>query len=48
MAPECFIGQPFAPKPLDIWALGVTIYGYVTSKLPFFAEKESDLEEQIR
>lgn len=44
-AAECNTAEEFKPKPLDIWALGVSMYAYVTLKLPFYAEVESELNE---
>ena len=37
-APEIFLGKPYVGPGIDIWSLGVVIYGIVTGKLPFDAE----------
>jgi len=46
-APECTTSSEFKIKPLDIWAFGVSIFAYVTQRLPFFSEDEQELTEQI-
>lgn len=28
--PECFANKPYKPKPMDVWALGITIYAYIS------------------
>lgn len=38
----------FSGKAADVWALGVTLYAMVFSKLPFDAESENDLFKAIR
>lgn len=38
--PECMLDQPFKPKPMDIWAFGVSLYIYLTLKLPFDGEDD--------
>lgn len=35
MAPES-VNASYLPKPIDVWALGVTIYACVYKRLPFF------------
>ena len=41
-APECTSQESFKPRPLDIWAYGVTLYSYVTGKLPFYGETDQE------
>jgi len=48
MPPECFQHTSYKPKPMDIWALGVSIYCCVFGKLPFPGETENDMIESIR
>ena len=45
--PECCQGKTdfFAGKPVDIWALGVTIYVITFQKLPFMPKNISNLLE---
>ena len=40
--------EGFKPKPLDIWAFGVSLYAYVTQKLPFYNTELQELERMIR
>ena len=42
MAPESHSpgSDGFLVLPTDIWSMGVTLYSYITGKLPFFAETE--------
>ena len=49
-APECSQGNPFRPKPLDIWAFGVSIYVMVFGRAPFGHKgiTEAELTTEIR
>lgn len=42
MAPEthCPGTDGFLVLPTDIWSMGITIYSYITGKLPFYADTE--------
>jgi serine/threonine protein kinase len=40
-APEGFSGEPYLPKPADIWALGVSLYVMVFGRLPFSREAKT-------
>jgi serine/threonine protein kinase len=40
-APEGFSGQPYRPKPADIWALGVSLYVMVFGRVPFSKEAKT-------
>ena len=42
LAPECKQAGQFKPKPLDIWALGVSIYVMVFGKAPFGEKGNSE------
>jgi len=45
---ECFgDGESFAGKPLDIWALGVTLYIMIYRKLPFYPKNEGNMIELL-
>lgn len=46
-APECNTNESFFPRPLDIWALGISLYSYITGKLPFFAETDKEITDLI-
>ena len=35
LAPEAFLVESFAAKPLDVWAAGCTLYNFVTGEIPF-------------
>lgn len=37
MAPECFSSSSYRPKPLDIWAVGVSIYALMFDRLPHYS-----------
>jgi serine/threonine protein kinase len=34
-APEQFEKSEFSPKPLDVWAYGMSIWVYLTDNLPY-------------
>lgn len=36
--PEVFAAAKFRAKPLDVWALGVSIYSVVFGKIPFLTK----------
>ena len=36
MAPECIRDHEYRPRPLDVWALGVTIYAFMFGDMPFW------------
>lgn len=44
-APECCEegSNSFEGKPLDIWALGVTMFILIFKKLPFYLENEENV-----
>ncbi len=51
MSPECLDKSAMAKgirgKPLDIWALGVTLFAFTFLNLPFFAESFEELKKLI-
>lgn len=49
MAPEVIGGNDsFAGKPLDMWAMGITLYYFVYGCTPFKSRKITQLYEQIK
>ena len=42
LAPEIFTQDSYLPRPIDIWALGVTLYAYLFGKLPFMGKDKGD------
>eukprot|EP00698_Gefionella_okellyi_P017914 TRINITY_DN5316_c0_g1_i1.p1 TRINITY_DN5316_c0_g1~~TRINITY_DN5316_c0_g1_i1.p1 ORF type:complete len:372 (-),score=78.76 TRINITY_DN5316_c0_g1_i1:186-1301(-) len=47
-APEMCTGQPFRGKPIDVWALGCTLYHFVQGALPFWADGPVALYDMIK
>tara|TARA_Y100000591_G_scaffold276560_1_gene253802 strand:+ start:926 stop:1750 length:825 start_codon:yes stop_codon:yes gene_type:complete len=47
MAPEIILGQSYYGMPVDIWALGVTIFELLHNRLPFSGYNISDLRRNI-
>ena len=47
MAPESLSQHEFKPRPLDVWALGVSIYAFVFGELPFWGETLEAIELEI-
>ncbi len=47
--PEAFDSESLTISGVkqDVWALGVTLYAMIYNKLPFSADNERELEEQI-
>lgn len=41
MAPEMFTQDKFLGKPLDMWAVGCTLYCFVTGEPPFKGDEAS-------
>ena len=48
MPPECFTTESYKPKPMDIWAFGVTLYAYITLENPFFEADMQVIKENIK
>ena len=46
MAPEIIQEKPYGPS-VDFWALGVVVYEFFTGDMPFEAEEDDVLFEQI-
>ena len=42
-SPEECSGDPYLPKPADIWALGVSLYILIYGRPPFFEEDEAGI-----
>lgn len=47
MPPECFISVAYQAKPMDIWALGVSIYAIVFDRLPFDGSSPEEVKSSI-
>ena len=47
LAPEVHQNGAFKPKPLDVWALGISIYAVVFGRVPFFANSDQELVAAI-
>lgn len=48
LAPEC-LGpfKTYRGKPADVWALGVTLFGFAFNKLPWYAENSLEIQEMV-
>ena len=38
MAPECSLRPEYKPRPLDVWAFGVSLYVYMFEEMPFWGD----------
>ncbi|CDW78665.1 protein kinase domain containing protein [Stylonychia lemnae] len=47
LPPESLAYEKYKPKPMDIWAFGVSLYNYLTLKQPFFGELEEEIKNRI-
>lgn len=47
LSPEAWNGGNFKGRPLDIWAVGCTLYYLATKKYPFFAGERNELMELV-
>lgn len=47
-APELMDGKPYTGYPVDIWALGVSLYLLVVGDYPFHSENRNQLVSQIK
>ncbi len=49
-APEVLLPEKtkFLPQPLDVWALGITLYVFVFGKCPFIGETVLEVHEKIK
>ena len=41
LAPEIFTQDSYRPKPIDVWALGLVLFGFLFGSLPFFGTKSN-------
>ena len=48
MAPEITRKNDYEGRPVDIWALGVTLYVMLTGEFPFRGTNEQDLYQRIQ
>jgi serine/threonine protein kinase len=48
MAPEIVRGEPYSGFSVDIWALGVVLFGLLVGALPFAGKNELQLYSRIR
>ncbi|RKO93261.1 kinase-like domain-containing protein [Blyttiomyces helicus] len=46
-APEILMGKPYVGPAVDMWSLGVLLYGMVLGQLPFEHEKEAMVYDRI-
>jgi len=49
-APECceIEAMPYAPRPVDVWALGASLHQFITGSVPFNAENRAELIRRIK
>jgi serine/threonine protein kinase len=47
LAPEICAGEDYRGRPADIWALGVSLYGFTYGELPFKGDSLMELYEDI-
>ena len=47
LAPEICAGEDYRGRPADVWALGVSLYGFIYGELPFKGESLMELYEDI-
>jgi len=45
-SPELLLGKPYPPTPVDIWALGVSLFVMLAKRFPFDSEKPEVLYKQ--
>ena len=47
MAPEIFSKRGYFGPPVDVWAMGVILYGMLTGKFPFQGSNENELYKNV-
>ena len=47
MAPECSLRPEYKPRPLDVWAFGVSLYVYMFEELPFWGDTPDQITTEI-
>ena len=47
-APEIYSGKDFLVVPVDVWAFAITIYVYLTNKLPFSDNDALSISKHIQ
>ena len=47
-APEVSMLSEYKPRPLDIWAYGVTLYCFIMQKLPFSGTTDYEINKSIQ
>lgn len=45
--PECLTGEEFDGFSVDVWALGVTMYAFMFSSIPFYSDSPIELFQMI-
>ena len=45
MAPETIREFQYKPRPLDVWALGVSIYAFMFGDMPFWGDQVEDINQ---
>ena len=47
-APECSTLNEYHPRPLDVWAFGVSLYAFMFDHLPFWGTTESEVIQKVQ
>eukprot|EP00042_Codosiga_hollandica_P024034 m.98522 g.98522 ORF g.98522 m.98522 type:complete len:592 (+) comp51408_c0_seq3:61-1836(+) len=48
LAPEVDAGLPFEGRPVDVWAMGITLYCFLFAELPFASKSLLELRQSTR
>jgi len=47
MAPEILIGHAQSAPAIDVWSIGIILYGLVTGEVPFRSKNRDELKSMI-
>lgn len=47
LAPECTLQPEYKPRPLDVWAFGVSLYVYMFEEMPFWGATPDVITTEI-